>query len=59
MGDFFYKGCVYENYIFTLNDDFYTFFEEKFNFDYIFDYNLLFIIELYKINILFVLLKFK
>jgi hypothetical protein len=55
--DFFYKGSIYDNIIIDLENVFYIFFLENYNFEHIFEYNLLLIKEIYKINILLSLNK--
>jgi hypothetical protein len=55
--DFFYKGSIYDNLIFDLDQDCYLFFLNKYDFEYVFEYQTLVIMEIYKINILFLLMK--
>lgn len=50
LENFFYKGEIYANWLDPLHDDTLNVFLESFNFEYIFQYDLLFVIEVYKIH---------
>ena len=56
-GDFFYKGSIYDNLIFDLDQARYLFFLNGYDFEYVFEYQTLAITEIYKINILLLLMK--
>lgn len=51
LENFFYKGEIYANWLDPSSNDNFNLFLETFNFDYICQYNLFFLIEIYKIHI--------